>query len=262
MKMDLSGRKLVTMPEPKDYVDVTALPDNFSWGNVNGKNYLSKMLNQHLPQYCGACWAHGAASALTDRIRISQPTNSVEFDLSIQYILNCGASAAGSCNGGDQGAAYAFIQQQGYIPTDTAMPYSACSSDSSEGFCGNADWTCTPLNTARTCNTFSSSGGKCVGLTTFPNATVTQYGPVSGEANIMAELYARGPLACGVNAEPLVDYNGGIFSTSDPSGSIDHVVSIVGWGTDANTKQKYWIVRNSWGMCFALFFLNERNLLG
>jgi len=29
------------------------IPDNFSWDNVDGKSYLTKLLNQHIPHYCG-----------------------------------------------------------------------------------------------------------------------------------------------------------------------------------------------------------------
>merc|ERR1712203_453622 len=58
-------------------------------------------------------------------------------------------------------------------------------------------------------------------------------------------IFARGPISCGVNAGPLEDYTGGIV-TGHRLGMTDHVVSIVGWGTDAKVG-KYWIVRNSWG---------------
>merc|ERR1719482_1863105 len=60
----------------------------------------------------------------------------------------------------------------------------------------------------------------------------------------MKEIFNRGPVACGIAADPLLNYNGGIVVNND--GGVDHVISVVGWGTDAKVG-KYWIVRNSWG---------------
>lgn len=57
------------------------------------------------------------------------------------------------------------------------------------------------------------------------------------------EIYARGPIACGIDASQILTYTGGI--ASQPSDSIDHVISVVGWGTEGS--KEYWIVRNSWG---------------
>ena len=55
-------------------------------------------------------------------------------------------------------------------------------------------------------------------------------------------------MATGVNAEPLVDYTGGIVrDTKLWHMKVNHIVSIVGWGTDEETGDQYWIVRNSWG---------------
>jgi len=234
----------ITGPLPSQYVPKANLPTNFDWRNVSGVSYVTKSLNQHIPQYCGSCWAHGAMSAFADRIKIGRKAAPVDVDLSIQFILNCGANTAGSCYGGDAGATYQFVEDNGFVPFDTCMPYSACSSDSSEGFCGNADWTCNAMNTCRTCSTFTANGGKCVGINTFPNATISQYGPVQGEVAMMQEIYARGPIACGINAAPILDYAGGIANIPGQPG-IDHVISIVGWGVDAGVK--YWIIRNSWG---------------
>lgn len=104
-------------------------------------------------------------------------------------------------------------------------------------------------NICRTCDTFGGLGGKCTEIDFFPNATVAEYGmlPEGDFIAIMAEIYTRGPVAATINAEPIVDYKGGIFSDANESKATNHIVSIVGWGTDDVSGKKYWIVRNSWG---------------
>jgi len=99
----------------------TPLPENFHWGNVNGVSYLTHSLNQHIPQYCGSCWAHGALSSLADRIKIARLGQGDDINLSIQYILNCGTEKAGSCHGGYHTSTYEFIKKVGYVPYDTCM---------------------------------------------------------------------------------------------------------------------------------------------
>lgn len=61
---------------------------------------------------------------------------------------------------------------------------------------------------------------------------------------MMKEIFARGPIACVVDAEPLHNYTTGIETAT--SSTTNHIISIVGWGTDAE-QGKYWVVRNSWG---------------
>jgi cathepsin X len=124
----------------------------------------------------------------------------------------------------------------------------ACSAESTEGFCGlvpDGTWDCKASNVCRTCSTFSANGGKCVEIDHYPNATVAEFGSVSGADAMAKEIQARGPIACGIDAGPILNYTGGIADM--PGAGIDHIVSIIGWGTDATTKQEYWKVRNSWG---------------
>jgi cathepsin X len=225
----------------KEY-GVSVFPAEFKWDGL-----LTKNLNQHIPQYCGSCWAHGATSALSDRIKIARKGMAPDVNLAIQYILNCGVDVAGSCNGGSHLAAYKFIKDSGYIPYDTCLAYEACSSDSEEDGCQGRDYSCKPINICRTCSTFTNNGGKCVGLDYFPNATISEYGAVKGYHNMMSEIYHRGPIACGINANAILQYGGGVYDNDKESKEIDHIVSITGWGYDNSTGKQYWNVRNSWG---------------
>jgi hypothetical protein len=74
-------------PLPHTYVSPHELPHAFSWANVNGRSYLTKSLNQHIPQYCGSCWAHSALSSLADRIQIARTDHGDEINLSVQYLV-------------------------------------------------------------------------------------------------------------------------------------------------------------------------------
>jgi len=246
----LDGHKVFRdhkLPLPHTYIKENELPEAFTWGDVDGKNYLTHSLNQHIPQYCGSCWAHAAMSALGDRIKIAKDGKGEDVNLSIQYILNCGGHVAGSCYGGSSSGAYEFVKQAGYVPYDTCQPYTACSSDSGEGFCQHTHNECVPQNVCRTCNTFSASGGFCSEIDKFPNATISEYGMINLDVHaIKAEIFARGPVAANVDASPIVDYTGGIVQDHKFLDKMtNHVVSIVGWGVEDGIQ--YWIVRNSWG---------------
>jgi cathepsin X len=223
--------------------EVATYPKEFSWCNKDGVNYCTRSRNQHLPQYCGSCWAHGSVSALGDRIKIARGGKGIDMDLSVQHILNCGN--VGSCHGGSVVGPYQWLHDTPTgISYETSNPYLACSSESSEGFCSHADFSCTPMNVARTCSTFTSNGGKCVSLAEYPNATISDYGSISGRNAMQKEIYQNGPIACGIDAAPILNYTSGI--ATERGMGVDHVISVVGWGNDDNIGQ-YWIIRNSWG---------------
>merc|ERR1712050_202846 len=139
---------------------VEGYPSDFTWCNKDGVNYCTASLNQHIPQYCGSCWAHGAVSALGDRIKIARKARSPDVQLSVQHLLNCGG--VGSCHGGSIDGPYQWLQSisdktgsgLSYL---SAQPYFACSSDVDGGMCKGVDWTCTAKNTAVTCGTFGEA---------------------------------------------------------------------------------------------------------
>lgn len=248
-------------PRPSEYLSTADIPKAFSWNYVNSRNHLTHSLNQHIPHYCGSCWAHAAVSTLSDRIQIArsrtqadgtadehQEDMTTEINLSVQFLLNCGSEVAGSCHGGSSTGAFQFIKEFGFIPYDTCQPYIACSEDSDEGFCSHVDTSCTPMNVCRACR----PGRPCEAVTEFPNATVGEYGVYQNPDDIfsiLAEIYARGPVKASVDARPLVNYTGGIIWDAPEYRSMthNHGVSIVGWGYDEEEQKSFWIVRNSWG---------------
>ena len=245
-------------------IPTTDLPLEFTWGSINGINYLTKNVNQHIPSYCGSCWAQGSVISLADRIKIKRKSKFPDISLSVQFVLNC--KLGGTCMGGDHLAAYKAIKEFGQIPFEDCMSYQACSSDSKEVACQNKpDFTCDPINICRTCDTFSENGGQCVAIHYYPNATIESFGAVKGAENMKAEIMKNGPIACGINAIKIEDYHGGVLDVPKALKLIDHVVSIVGWGYDKTIDKQYWIVRNSWGsywgeMGFLRLVLGENQL--
>lgn len=210
---------------PHEYMDLDALPTELSWKNMNGTNYVTTNLNQHIPVYCGSCWAHGSMSALGDRVKI-MTNGKIDFVPAIQVILNCGSDTAGSCHGGSASGAYQFVKKNG-IPEMTCQQYKA------------VDQECTPKNTCRNCH-----GSTCEAVEKYPTLGIAEYGPVEGERMIKAEIAARGPVACGIDATQIEQYTGGVAPYH--VGHVDHVISLAGWGVTGEGEE-YWLGRNSWG---------------
>ena len=101
-----------------DLVNQEDLPSNFDWRNVNGTNYASWTVNQHIPIYCGSCWAQAATASLADRFNIlKKDLTPTPVALNPQVIVNL--QAGGSCNGGDPYAVFAFAHRHG-------IPDSSC----------------------------------------------------------------------------------------------------------------------------------------
>ena len=203
-------------------------------------------------RYCGSCWAFGTLSSLNDRLKIANKGAYPETILAPQVLINCGGG--GSCMGGNVGGVFDYLERHG-LPDETCQNYEA-----TDGI------KCAPLGVCETC----TPGGGCTKIENPPLWTLASYGYVlSGDAptdvrgqkvgsaeKLKAEIYANGPLACGIHATdkleafgtttPVSSYPGGIFEEFALLPIANHIISIVGWGHD-EANGDYWIMRNSWG---------------
>lgn len=248
-------KEVVNSPKPEDYLDVNDLPEGFWWGNVDGANYLSWVVDQHLPQYCGSCWAQAALSSLADRVNIKNGNVFPKTALSVQAILNC--AAGGTCHGGSLSGPYQFAHQTG-IPEMGCQVYEAKDPDQA---------TCSPIQQCKDCKRNSQHESECWAVPNFKRWYTSEYGSLNGPAAMKKEVFARGPISCGIYVTDKFEaYTGGIYSESTQYSFPNHAISVVGWGKDKTTQKEYWIVRNSWGTQFGLngFFEIEmyKNNLG
>lgn len=276
-------------PISQTEVDALAASLDWGWHDLKGtgefKNYLSTMKNQHLPQYCGSCWAMATTSMMTDRLNIKHDKLSLEMTVSPQMLVSCTFNKPlpdypkvnqTGCDGGYHIQALKWLETNP-LYSQSCMSYRA----------KNVPDLCTPelachrpLDgrnvTAKnsTINMFYTENAQPIGhqfdMTDLCNYNQTQGCYSDKVANqmikenenmIMAEL-KNGPVACGIYAYSVLDNfigETGVFpSPSKTLGEINHIVSIVGYGVKDGVK--YWKIRNSWGDFWGNqgYFLLER----
>lgn len=86
------------------------------------------------------------------------------------------------------------------------------------------------------------------------NVKITTFQPIDqNEAAVKDAVCRFGPVPCVIDggSEKFEFYHGGIFrdphcSTKPSDGN--HAMLIVGYGTDSETQEPYWLVKNSYGV--------------
>jgi cathepsin X len=172
---------------------------------------------------------------MSDRIKIMRNAAFPDINIAPQVLIECELPDDG-CHGGDAKTAFEWMSTN-EITDETCAVYRARGHDNGVE--------CSPINVCKNC----MPNEPCFVPDTYYTYNTDQYGSVAGEANMMQEIYQRGPIACGIAVpQALEDYTGGIFEDKTGDMEIVHDISVVGYGVEDGVK--YWTVRNSWGSSF------------
>ena len=142
--------------------------------------------------------------------------------LSEQNLLDCDHKDLG-CNGGLMDDAFKYDEKQGGLCAEADYPYQA------------------------------KQGATCLtNCTDVPGSKVTSFVDVpTGDEKALLAAIAMQPISVAIQADQFVFqfYKNGVITDDSCGnrGSIDHGVLAVGYGTDLETQEPYFLVKNSWG---------------
>jgi len=198
-----------------------ATPDTMDWRDVN--NVVPPVKNQ---EQCGSCWAFSAVAAMEGAYNYKTGTLN---EFSEQELVDCTKDGHYTCNlGGEMsdGIDYIASEQNGYIYTESAYPYTAKS-----------------CSIAKDCCTAEAGEGVATGITGH-TAIPTGDEDALKEASATLTVVSVGIDA---SAASFQLYNSGVYAPAGCSSTnLDHGVAVVGYNTMVKGGD-YWIVRNSWG---------------
>lgn len=189
------------------------LPDYVNWV-IGGA--VTPVKNQGS---CGSCWAFSTTGGIEGAKFVA--TGEL-VALSEQNLLDCDHVDLG-CNGGLMDNAFKFDEKTGGLCSEVDYPYEAKQN--------------------KICNT---------DCTDVPGTIVkTFYDVPAGDEKSMLAALSMQPISVAIQADQFVFqfYKSGVMTDSScgARANIDHGVLAVGYGTDLETQEPYFLVKNSWG---------------
>ncbi|KAL7466791.1 hypothetical protein ACHAXS_007071 [Conticribra weissflogii] len=206
--------------------DVSNLPESKDWAE---EGFVNPIVSQQ--GGCGSCWTFAAIGAIEAHLAIA--TGEPPMSLSEQNLLNCSpdpmhCGGDGKCSGSTPELAYNYIADvsarniSGVFTLDD-LPYSS---------------------ETRTCNDTIAGVTPSVGIEGWTELPSNNY------KSVMNALAKVGPLSIAVAAGGnFSKYEKGIMDGGNGIGdtTVDHAVLLVGYGTDEDTGEDYYKIKNSWG---------------
>ncbi|CAN6289086.1 unnamed protein product [Urochloa humidicola] len=162
---------------------------------------------------CSSCWAFVTAATIESITKIK--TGKL-VSLSEQELIDCDPYDGG-CNLGYFVNGYRWVIENGGLTTEANYPYQA-----RRNYCSR-----------------SKAAQRA--------ARISDYVQVpAGEAQLQ-QAVAQQPVAAAIEmGGSLQFYSGGVFAGQCGT-RMNHAITVVGYGADAGTGLRYWLVKNSWG---------------
>eukprot|EP00929_Paragymnodinium_shiwhaense_P009409 TRINITY_DN11357_c0_g1_i2.p1 TRINITY_DN11357_c0_g1~~TRINITY_DN11357_c0_g1_i2.p1 ORF type:complete len:310 (-),score=43.11 TRINITY_DN11357_c0_g1_i2:595-1524(-) len=202
----LHGQSVSSARPRPAVIDTTRrmLPRHVDWRE---KGVITTVKDQG---HCGSCWAFSTTSTVESYAALATGTLQV---LSTQQLVSCAPNplkcgGVGGCEGSIPEVAFNYIQQFG-MTTEWMMPYTSYYNQQSS----------CRFNLTHTPSSVRISGYEKL--------------PTNDYDAIMAHLAHVGPLSVNVDASRWLDYESGVYDGCNKTDVwIDHVVQLVGYGTD------------------------------
>jgi cathepsin L len=225
-KHGLSSSKVQTAPSN---VDISKLPRSVDWREAG---VVTSVKDQG---HCGSCWAHAAVETIESFVAIN---TGILTEVSQQELVSCMPNTGdcggfGGCNGDIAEHAFDYMAQYGLPELWTY------------GYLTETYWY-SSTNSNGACIRDEKYGTQAAAPRVVTGTGYTLLARNSYEA-VMNAVATAGPVAVNVDASDWHLYESGVF-TGCPQEDVDinHVVQLVGYGTDADSGMDYWLVRNSW----------------
>eukprot|EP00933_Yihiella_yeosuensis_P003574 TRINITY_DN1065_c0_g1_i2.p1 TRINITY_DN1065_c0_g1~~TRINITY_DN1065_c0_g1_i2.p1 ORF type:complete len:401 (+),score=81.06 TRINITY_DN1065_c0_g1_i2:66-1268(+) len=170
---------------------------------------------------CGSCWAVSTVGALEVHAEINMKMAPKE--LSFKHLVDCTPNkkhcgGEGGCKGATSELAFEQVKEHGVYSQDV--------------YTGNIN-----------------RDDKCRQLEAKPYLHVQDWHrlPTNKLQPLMEVVAEKGPAVGSVDASGWSMYSAGVFSDCVQNATVNHAILILGYGHDQDTKQDYWLIRNSWG---------------
>ncbi len=196
---------------------------------------------------CGACWAFGAAEAISDRICIHSGQKD-QRRVSVEDLLECCEDCGYGCNGGFLMEAWRFWRFPGIV---TGSKYKDNSSCKPYKFPECQHHT---KGKRKDCHAYHFRTPRCLRSCENPDYKLDYKKDrirggrsyvVRGEDQMLKELVKNGPIEVAIMVyQDFVIYQTGVYQHTRGAFMGFHAIKIIGYGVEKGVK--YWLCVNSW----------------